>query len=69
LLLFTVKEEVMLFENMSKEAQKIAVGMIENSIEQCRGMGMDEGKRKNGQDRSFLVQLKKFVACHSQRRK
>ena len=51
----------MLFEQMSKEAQETAKGMIESQIENGRGMGMDEGQRKNGQDRSFLKQLKRFI--------
>ncbi len=48
------------FEDMSKDAQSTARGMIEYCIEQGFRMGMDEGLTKNGRKRAFRRQLEAF---------
>ena len=48
------------YNELSKDAQETLKGMVEYCIENDYCMGMDKGFRKNGQKRSFRVQLEKF---------
>jgi len=51
----------MKFEELSKEAQLTAIGMMEQSILNENGMGMDGGIDSRNRKRKFRKELEVFV--------